>query len=190
MLTSHFAEDAQDQLITNERNDSTVRESSVKVFVCCFCVKCLVMLHRRWITVNVPEGSLKVIRGQRPPSKAERTECKSSVVPQNPRQPQGPSHRSSLRPFTDPITKISAAGERVLKLEIALAAIEGIEGSEVGVITSPSQSTNRSEIANNVWSELERIWRLSTRSEPRSKPTLMKGQKNSNLESFCRKINF
>ena len=46
--------------------------------------------------MDVPEGWLKVIRGQRPPSvkwaKAEKkTERKSSAAPQNPRQPPGPS---------------------------------------------------------------------------------------------------
>ena len=39
--------------------------------------------------------------------------------------------KSGIRPFVDPSIKITAAKERVLKLETALAAMEGMEGPEV-----------------------------------------------------------
>ena len=52
---------------------------------------------------------------------------------------QQPKHQpglrtSGLRPFTVPATKVSDAKERVVKLERALAAMEGIDGSEVDAI--------------------------------------------------------
>ena len=38
---------------------------------------------------------------------------------------------SGICPFVDPSIKITAAKERVLRLETALAAMEGMEGPEV-----------------------------------------------------------
>ena len=68
VLTNHFAEDAHDQLITNERNDSTVCESSVDngdPFVntsCCankfepLIVEGYLRANRRFVLVSRPEG--------------------------------------------------------------------------------------------------------------------------------------
>ena len=38
---------------------------------------------------------------------------------------------SGIRPFQDPSVKVAAAKDRVAKLEIAMAAMEGMEGPEV-----------------------------------------------------------
>ena len=97
------------------------------------------MPRRGWTTVDVPEGWLKVIRGQRPPSvkwaKAEKkTERKSSAAPQNPRQPPGPSRSPPSktpmpaqevgpRVSRDPDQVVSEAQSRVVKLEAAISAL-------------------------------------------------------------------
>ena len=38
---------------------------------------------------------------------------------------------SGIRPFQDPSVKVAAAKDRVAKLEVAMAAMEGMEGPEV-----------------------------------------------------------
>ena len=97
------------------------------------------MPRRGWTSVDVPEGWLKVIRGQRPPSvkwaKAEKkTERKSSAAPQNPRQPPGPSRSPPSKTPTpaqevgprvsrDPDQVVSEAQSRVVKLEAAITAL-------------------------------------------------------------------
>ena len=89
--------------------------------------------------MDVPEGWLKVIRGQRPPSvkwaKAEKkTERKSSAAPQNPRQPPGPSRSPpsktpmpaqevGRRVSRDPDQVVSEAQSRAVKLEAAITAL-------------------------------------------------------------------
>ena len=94
------------------------------------------MPRRGWTTVDVPEGWLKVIRGQRPPSvkwaKVEKKERKSSAAPQNPRQPPGPSRSPPLKtpmPAQEvprvsrvPDQVVSEAQSRVVKLEAAISA--------------------------------------------------------------------
>ena len=108
-----------------------------------------VMVRRGWTKVEVPDGWLQVIRGPRPPSEKWplQTGPRSAATPSKPepRQPradhdtQQPKHQpgsktSELRPFTDPATKVSDTQERLVKLERALAAMEGIDGSEVDSI--------------------------------------------------------
>ena len=107
------------------------------------------MGRRGWTNVEVPDGWLQVNRGPRPRSEKWplQTGPRSAAPPSKPvpRQPravhhtQQPKHQpvlrtSGLRPFTDPATKVSDAKERVIKLERALAAMEGIDGSEVDAI--------------------------------------------------------
>ena len=105
------------------------------------------MGRRGWTKVEVPDGWLQVIRGPRPRSEKWplQTGPRSAAPPSKPvprpraDHTQQPKHQpglrtSGLRPFTDPATKVSDAKERVVKLERALAAMEGIDGSEVDAI--------------------------------------------------------
>ena len=60
----------------------------------------------------------------------------SSVCSAKSASAQSQVKTSGLRPFQDPSAKVAAAKERVLKLETALAAMEGMEGPEVDSLRS------------------------------------------------------
>ena len=92
----------------------------------------------RWTSVDVPEGWLKVIRGQRPPSNqwprsGKRTERKSSAAPEVPRRQAAPKPSSPPQrvPADDPAPRVSRdpdhvvadAQVRALKLEAAISAL-------------------------------------------------------------------
>ena len=58
------------------------------------------------------------------------------------RPPQSQGKTSGMRPFQDPSAKV-AAKERVLKLETALAAMEGMEGPEVDLVRAAHKRAPR-----------------------------------------------
>ena len=86
-----------------------------------------------------------------PPSKPEPRHPHADHHTQQPKHQRG-SKTSGLRPFTDPATKVSDAKERVVKLERALAAMEGsevdtireaLEGAKKAAQTPPVESQIR-----------------------------------------------
>ena len=64
-------------------------------------------------------------------------QSRNDVHTQQPPRQVG-SKTAGLRPFTDPVARVSLVQERVIKLEKALAAMEGIEGSEIGLASTSS----------------------------------------------------
>ena len=86
--------------------------------------------------MEVPSGWLQVIRGPRPRSvqwpraSAPRRSPESQPRPQPPKQ--SPVVKTSgTRPFGDPQSRVTAAQERVAKLEAALTVLHGVDGPEV-----------------------------------------------------------
>ena len=84
--------------------------------------------------MHASSGWVQIIRGPRPPSMQWPRAGQQSRQPVQ-RGPQ-PSHgmqgkTSGIRPFQDPSVKVAAAKDRVAKLEVAMAAMEGMEGPEV-----------------------------------------------------------
>ena len=96
---------------------------------------------RRWKSVDTSSGWVQIIRGPRPPSmqwtRAGQQSRQPVQRPQPSHAPQGKT--SGIRPFQDPSVKVAAAKERVAKLEIAMAAMEGIEGPEVEMVRAAHQ---------------------------------------------------
>ena len=86
--------------------------------------------------MDVPSGWLQVIRGPRPRSvQWPRASAPSRQSPGNQPRPQpnqSPVAKTSgTRPFGDPQLRVTAAQERVAKLEAVLAALHGVDGPEV-----------------------------------------------------------
>ena len=95
------------------------------------------MVHRGWRSADVPDGWVQVIRGPRPRSiQWPRASPQSRPVPvqssplSQPKQSSVPK-TSGTRPFGDPQVRVTAAQERVAKLEAALAVLHGVDGPEV-----------------------------------------------------------
>ena len=83
-------------------------------------------------------GWVQVIRGPRPLSvrwprvgQQQQQIAQQNQKPVQVRIPQNQVKTSGVRPFVDPSVKLAAAKERAVKLETALAAMEGVEGPEV-----------------------------------------------------------
>ena len=93
---------------------------------------------QRMVIFRCTKGMGAVIRGPRPPSvrwprvgqrvRQSAQQCQPQLQV---RTPQNQVKTSGFRPFVDPSVKLAASKERVLKLETALAAKEGMEGPEV-----------------------------------------------------------
>ena len=86
------------------------------------------MPRKGWSTMEVPSGWLQVIRGPRPRS-VPVASCVSAAPSEPQIQPRPPLKQnpvvktSGTRPFGDPQSRVSAAKERVAKLEAALSAL-------------------------------------------------------------------
>ena len=100
------------------------------------------MVRRGWKSFDVPTGWVQIVRGPRPKSEKwpragqqfRQPAQQSQPQPAAVRPPQSQGKTSGMRPFQDPSAKVAEAKERVLKLETALAAMEGMEGPEVDLV--------------------------------------------------------
>ena len=94
------------------------------------------MVRRGWCSADVPDGWVQVIRGPRPWSIQWPRASQSRPVPvqssplSQPKQSPVPK-TSGTRPFGNPQMRVTAAQERVTKLEAALAALHEVDGPEV-----------------------------------------------------------
>ena len=95
------------------------------------------MVRRGWRSADVPDGWAQVIRGPRPRSvQWPRASQQSRPVPVQHQPHSLPKNSpvvktSGTRPFGDPQVRVTAAQEKVAKLEAALAALHGVDGPEV-----------------------------------------------------------
>ena len=87
------------------------------------------MGRRGWKSFDAPTGWVQVIRGPRVGQQQQIAQ--QNQKPVQVRTPQNQVKTSGIRPFVDPSVKLAAAKERAVKLETALAAMEGMEGPEV-----------------------------------------------------------
>ena len=92
--------------------------------------------RRGWKSLDTPTGWAQIIRGPRPPSVQWPPVGLQSRQPVQHGPCQSPTNRPTsvqakslgLRPFQDPSVRAAAAKERLSKLEIALSAMDGMEG--------------------------------------------------------------
>ncbi len=141
--------------------------------------------------VEVPEGWLKVIRVTKDTvgevAVADRTSCgtvKARATAASSRSPYSAAKASAEASVWVEDARVAAVhGSRhegfrhqgTGELERTLAAMEGIDGTEVDSVREalePAKKAaqtgrHRSEIANSFWSELEHIWRRTIPREPR-----------------------